>query len=67
MPFAETRMDAETVIQSEVSQKDKNEFRIVPLICGIYKNDKMNLFSKQEYRHRHRECIYGYQGERGLG
>jgi len=31
----ETRMDLETVIQSEVSQKEKNENCILMHICGI--------------------------------
>ena len=35
LPFATTWMDLETVIQSEVSQKKKNEFRILRHICGI--------------------------------
>ena len=30
--FVETWMDLETVIQSEVSQKEKNEYRILPHI-----------------------------------
>ena len=33
--FVETWMDLETVIQSEVSQKDKNKYRILTHICGI--------------------------------
>ena len=33
VPFAETWMDLETVIQSEVSQKEK--YRVISLICGI--------------------------------
>ena len=33
VPFAETWMDLETVIQSEVSQK--NKYCIILLICGI--------------------------------
>ena len=33
--FAETWMDLETVIQSEVSQKEKNKYCIILLICGI--------------------------------
>ena len=28
MPFAEMRMDLESVIQTEVSQKEKNKYRI---------------------------------------
>ena len=35
VPFAETRMDLEIVIQSEVSQKEKNKYHIISLICGI--------------------------------
>ena len=35
VPFAETWMDLEIVIQSEVSQKEKNKYRIISLICGI--------------------------------
>ena len=35
VPFAETWMDLETVIQSEVSQKEKNRYCIISLICGI--------------------------------
>ena len=30
-------MDLETVIQSEVSQKEKNKYRILTHICGIQK------------------------------
>ena len=34
----ETWMNLETVIQSEVSQKEKNKYRILTHICGIQKN-----------------------------
>ena len=32
--FVETWMDLETVIQSEVSKKEKNKYRILTHICG---------------------------------
>ena len=32
--FVDTWMDLETVIQSEVSQKEKNKYRILTHICG---------------------------------
>ena len=32
--FVETWMDLESVIQSEVSQKEKNKYRILTPICG---------------------------------
>ena len=35
VPFAETWIELEAVIQSEVSQKEKNKYRILSLICGI--------------------------------
>ena len=34
VPFVETRMDLEAVIQSEVSQKEKNKYCMISLICG---------------------------------
>ena len=33
--FVETGMELETGIQSEVSQKEKNKYRILTHICGI--------------------------------
>ena len=33
--FVEMCMDLESVIQSEVSQKEKNKYRILTHICGI--------------------------------
>ena len=33
--FVETWKDLETVIQSEVSQKEKNKHHMISLICGI--------------------------------
>ena len=36
--FVETWIDPETVIQSEVGQKEKNKYRILTQICGIQKN-----------------------------
>ena len=32
--FVETWMDLETVIQSEVSQKERNKYRILTDVCG---------------------------------
>ena len=36
--FADTWMDLETAIQSEVSQKEKNKYRILTHICGTLKS-----------------------------
>ena len=46
-------MDLESVIQSEISQKEKNKYRMLTHICGIQKNKKIknclkNLEARQE-------------------
>ena len=48
VPFAEIWIDLETVIQSEVSQKEKNKYRMISLICGIQKNGTDDLICKAE-------------------
>ena len=53
--FVETWMDLETVIQSEVSQKEKNKYRVLTHICGTYKMVQLNRFAEQKLRHRSRE------------
>ena len=35
MPFAATWMEPEIIMLSEVSQKEKDRYRVVSLICGI--------------------------------
>ena len=35
MPFAVPWMDLEIIILSEVSQKEKDKYYMVPLTCGI--------------------------------
>jgi len=35
MPFAATWMDIEILIQSKVSQKEKDKYHIMSLICGF--------------------------------
>ena len=63
--FVETWMDLETVIQSEVSQKEKNKYRILTHICR--KLVQMNRFAGQKLRHRSREQTYGHQGGKAMG
>lgn len=38
VPFAETQTDLETIIQSEVSQKEKNKHRISTHVCEILRD-----------------------------
>ena len=35
MPFAATWMELETPILSEVSQKEKDKYHMIPLVSGI--------------------------------
>ena len=35
LPFAATWMDLEIIIQSEVSQTEKDKYYMISLICGI--------------------------------
>ena len=35
LPFAETWVDPEVVLLSELSLKEKNKYHIISLICGI--------------------------------
>ena len=57
-------MNLESVIQSEVSQKEKDKYRILTHINGIQKNDTEELIYRAAMRNRHREQSYGH-GEKG--
>ena len=62
-------MNLEPIIQSEVSQKEKDKCRTLTHIYRIQKNGTFewylkNLFTGQQWRNRHREQTYGH-GERG--
>ena len=49
IPFAATWMDLEIIIQSEVSQTDKDKYHIILLICGnLKKMIPLNLYTKQK-------------------
>ena len=64
MPFATTWMQLEIIILSEASQKEKDRYHMILLICRIEKEMvQMNSFTKQKQTHRLREQIYGNQGE----
>ena len=46
--FVETWMDLETVIQSEVRQKEKTKYCILTHLCGTRKMVQMNRFAGQK-------------------
>ena len=65
MPFAEMWMDLETVIQSEVSQKEKNKSCIISLICGIQKNGTDELICKAEIQSQMQKTNLWLPGDKG--
>ena len=66
--FVETWMDLETVLQSEVRQKEKNKYHILTVYVESRKMVQMNQFARQKQRNRCREQMYGHQGgKRGWG
>ena len=42
MPFAATWIDLKNIIVGEVSQREKDKYYMISLICGIYKNNTVN-------------------------
>ena len=51
-------MNLESIIQSEVSQKEKNKYHILKHIYGIQKMVLMNLFAGKEWRCRYKEWTH---------
>ena len=62
MPYATTQMDLEMIILSEVSQKEKDKYHMISLICGIENMTQTNLAAKQKQTHTHGEQTRGCQG-----
>ena len=68
VPFAEMWIDLKTIIQSEVSQKEKNKYRIILLICHIQKNGTDELICKAEIETQtQRKDLWIPGGEEGVG
>ena len=52
-------MNLEPIIQSEVSQKEKDKYRILTHIRNLEKMVLKNLFAWQQWRNRHRGWTRG--------
>ena len=48
MSFAATWREVEIIIRIEVSQKEKDKYHMILLICGILKNGTNELIYKTE-------------------
>ena len=57
-------MNLEPIIQSEVSQKEKDKYPILTLIMGSRKIVLMTPCAGQQRRHRHKEHTFGLSGRR---
>ena len=58
-------MDQESVILSEVSQTEEEEYHMASLMCGIQREMiQMILLTKQKQTYRLGEEAYGCQGKR---
>ena len=55
-------MDLVTVIQSEVSQKEKNKYCILTHICGTQKNGTDEPVCRAEIETQKQRKTYGHQG-----
>ena len=62
MPLAAAWMDLESLILSEVSQKEQHKYRMISLMCGVHNMAQMNLSVPQKETHRHGEQTSGCQG-----
>ena len=68
MPSVETWMDPEPVIQSEISQKEKNKYRILMHTCRIQKNGTDEPIRKAEMEtHAQRTNVWTPKVEAGGG
>ena len=64
--FVEIWIDLETVIQSEVSQKENNKYRILLLICAIYKNGTDELICQSVEQSEHTQHLLSSRPYMGM-
>ena len=67
MLFAATWMQIESIILSEVSQKEKDKYHMISLICGILKNNTDQLIYKTGTDLKAENKLRVNKGKRGGG
>ena len=68
MPFAAIWIELETLILSEVSQKEKDKYHMVSLISGLYYMAQMNLsMEKKQTRGLGEQTCDCQEGGEGSG
>ena len=60
-----SNMDGPRDYHTKWSQKEKDKYHMISLICGISNMTQMNLSKKQKQTLRHREQIVVAKGDRG--
>ena len=66
LPFAAKWVDLEIIIQSEVSQTDKDKYYMIPHICGILKNNTNKIIYKTEIDRHRKQTLWLPKGK-GVG
>ena len=66
MPFAATWMDVETLILSEVSQKEKDKYHMISHIWNLIYATNEHFHRKENHGHGEQTCC-GQEGGGGSG
>ena len=67
MPFAATWMQLETLILSEVIQKEKDKYHMISLISGIQYTAQMNLSTEKKIMDSESRIVAARRREGGSG
>ena len=67
MPFAATWMELETLILSETSQKDKENYHMISLISGILYPAQMNISSEKKIMDLEKRLVAAWWEGEGVG
>ena len=66
MPFSATRMELETLILREISQKEKDKYHMVSYIWNLIYGTKEPFHRKENHRHENRLMVAKWEGK-GVG
>ena len=65
MPLAAAWVDLEIIIRSEVSQREKDKYHMISLVCEISTTTQLNIFTKWEQTDSSKHKLTVTKGERG--
>ena len=67
MPFASTWIELETLILSELSQKEKDKYHMISLISRIYYMAQMNLYTEKKIMDMENRLVVAKVEGKGVG